>query len=506
MGVRKYFLWIITVLIGLALLFSAYMPPNPEGIAQANMSGSEKNPVGSNSVISVEIPAAAPSGTLASGNVEAEVTEAEVTEAGKDLELTIYERGIALVKERREINLENGVNQVKYTDIASRIDPTSVIIEDPENKDTVLLEQNYEYDLLSSSNLLEKYLGREVNVTDRNGETYTGILLSHTGNSVALETEAKKVVVLEDFSKIELADSSGLSIKPALIWQIYSPVSGTRKLMISYLTGGISWKATYVLMSNAENTEADLRGWVNIDNRAGMPFENAVLKLVSGQINRVSQPVILRTEEKAVAGEAVSQMPFSEEALFEYHLYTLENPATLKNNQAKQISLMSADSVPIEKRLIYDSSLNKKVLAYLTLKNSKESGLGMPLPAGVIRVYSIDSSGGLQFLGEDRIKHTPEAGELRVAVGSAFDLTARRNESNYQRISDKVERVTYQIELNNSKTEVQAVTVVEHSFGQWEILKSSDSYEKIDASTIEFRVTVPAKDTKLVSYTVERRL
>ncbi|WP_230669973.1 DUF4139 domain-containing protein [Methanosarcina barkeri] len=481
------------------------MSPNPESIAQANMSGSEKNPAGSNSVISVEIPAAAPSGILASGNVEAGGIEAGETETEKDLELTIYEQGIALVKERREINLENGVTQVKYTDIASRIDPGSVIIKDPENKDTVLLEQNYEYDLLSSSNLLEKYLGREVNVTDRNGETYTGILLSHTGNSVVLETEAKKVVVLEAFSKIELVDSSGLSIKPALIWQIYSPVSGTRKLMISYLTSGISWKAAYVLMSNAENTEADLRGWVNIDNRAGMTFENAVLKLVSGQINRVSQPATLRTEEKAVAGEAASQTPFSEEALFEYHLYTLENPATLKNNQAKQISLMSADSVPIEKKLIYDSSRNEKVLAYLTLKNSNESGLGMPLPAGVIRVYSADSSRGLQFLGEDRIKHTPEAGELRVAVGSAFDLTAKRNESNYQRISDKVERVTYQIELNNSKSEAQEVTVVEHLFGQWEILESSDKYEKIDASTIEFRVMVPAKGTKLVSYTVERR-
>ncbi|AKB53895.1 hypothetical protein A9239_07315 [Methanosarcina sp. A14] len=208
----------------------------------------------------MEIPAASPSGILASGNVEAGSIEAGKIEAGKDLELTIYEQGIALVKERREINLDNGVNQVKYTDITSRIDPGSVIIKDPENKDTVLLEQNYEYDLLSSSNLLEKYLGREVNVTNRNGETYTGILLSHTGNSVVLETKAKKVVVLEAFSKIELADSSGLSIKPALIWQIYSPVSGTRKLMISYLTSGISWKAAYVLMSNAENTEADLRG------------------------------------------------------------------------------------------------------------------------------------------------------------------------------------------------------------------------------------------------------
>ncbi|WP_292374938.1 DUF4139 domain-containing protein [Methanosarcina sp. UBA411] len=496
MGVKKHFLWLIIVLIGSALLFSAYISPNPESIAQANLSGGEKNTVESNSVISVETSAAGPLRIPASGNVE----------AGEDLELTIYEQGIALVKEKREINLESGVNQVKYTDIASGINPASVIIQDPQNKDTSLLEQNYEYDLLNSSGLLEKYLGREVNVTDRNGETYTGILLSHADNSVVLKIEAGKVVVLEDFSKIELEDSSELSIKPALIWQIYSPVSGTRELVISYLTGGMSWEADYVLISNAENTEADIRGWVNIDNKAGMTYENAVLKLVSGQINRFSQPATPRTEEKAVANEvAASQAPFTEEGLFEYHLYTLKNPATLKNNQAKQISLLSANSVPIEKKLIYDSSLNDKVLAYLTLKNSNESGLGMPLPAGVIRVYSADSSGGLQFLGEDRIKHTPEAGELRVAVGSAFDLTARRNETNYQRISDNVERVTYQIELNDSKSEAQEVTVVEHLFGQWDILDSSDSYEKIDAFTIEFRLMVPAKGTKPISYTVERR-
>ena len=496
MGVKKHFLWLIIVLIGSALLFSAYISPNPEGIAQANLSGSENNPAESNSVISVETSAATPLRAPASGNVE----------AGEDLELTIYEQGIALVKERREIELHNGINRIEYTDIASGINPASVIIQDPENKGTSLLEQNYEYDLLNSSGLLEKYLGREVNVTDRNGETYTGILLSHADNSVVLKIEAGKVVVLEDFSKIELEDSSELSIKPALIWQIYSPVSGTRGLVISYLTGGMNWEADYVLISNAENTEADIRGWVNIDNKAGMTYENAVLKLVSGQINRFSQPATPRTEEKAVANEvAASQAPFTEEGLFEYHLYTLKNPATLGNNQAKQISLLSANSVPIEKKLIYDSSLNDKVLAYFTFKNSNESGLGMPLPKGIVRIYSIDSSGGLQFLGEDRIKHTPEAGELRVAVGSAFDLTARRNETNYQRISDNVERVTYQIELNNSKSEAQEVTVVEHLFGQWDILDSSDSYEKIDASTIEFRLMVPAKGTKPISYTVERR-
>ena len=209
-------------------------------------------------------------------------------------------------------------------------------------------------------------------------------------------------------------------------------------------------------------------------------------------------------EERAVADERATQTPFVQEPLFEYHLYTLENPVTLENNQAKQISLLSANSVPIEKKLIYDSSVSERILAYLTLQNTNESGLGMPVPAGVMRIYSTDSSGELQFLGEDRIKHTPEGEELRVSVGSAFDLTARRNETDYQRISDNVERVTYQIEIN-SKSEDQPVTIVEHLYGEWEILESSDSYEEINAFTIEFRVTVPARGTKLVTYTVERR-
>ncbi|WP_292387611.1 DUF4139 domain-containing protein [Methanosarcina sp. UBA5] len=500
MGVKKLFFWLTLGFIGGTLLFLTWIPQSMGVLAQEYEPGNNTSGIDTSPGIETVIKSPNTVTSWTAGNLTQQIIE-----GSKNLDITIYEQEIALVKERREIELQNGVNQVKYTDIPSGIDPTSVIIEDPENKDTVLLEQNYEYDLLNSSSLLEKYLGREVNVTDIKGKTYTGVLLSHIGNGVVLETEAKKVVVLEAFSKIELADSSGLSIKPALVWQIYSPVSGTRELMISYLTGGISWEAAYVLISNAENTEADLRGWVNIDNRAGMTFRKADVKLVSGQINRVSQPVTPRMEGKTIASEAVSQTTFTEEALFEYHLYTLENPATLENNQAKQISLLSADSVPIEKRLIYDSSLNEKVLAYLTLKNSKENGLGMPLPAGIIRVYSANSSGGLQFLGEDRIKHTPEAGELRVTVGSAFDLTARRNETDYQRISDKVERATYQIELNNSKSEAQAVTVVEHLFGQWKILESSDNYEKIDASTIEFRVMVPAKGTKPISYTVERR-
>jgi len=497
MGVKRRFFWFALAFIGILLLFLAYIPQHTGVMAQEYEPGREGDKINSSPDNNVEIKPADGSGSLTLGAVAAE----------ENLEVTVYEQGIALVKERREINLESGVNQVEYSDIASGIDPASVIIEDPENKDTVILEQNYEYDLANSSGLLEKYLGREIAVTGRDGETYNGTLLNYEGNSIVLKTGAERVVVIQDISKIELADSSRLSARPVLIWQISSPVAGKRELLISYLTSGISWKADYALISNENDTEADIRGWVNIDNRAGITYENASLKLVSGEINRVSpseQPLSERAEE-AAADETKSATPFTEENLSEYHLYILERPATLKNNQEKQISLFSVNSVPVEKELVYDSARGEKVRICLTLENSNETGLGRPLPAGIVKVYKTDYAGELQFLGEDRIEHIPQNEKLEITIGSAFDLTATRNQTDYQRISDNVERVSYEIEINNSKSEVQNVTVVEHLFGEWKILESSDSYDKTDAFTIEFRVTVPAKGTKTISYTVERR-
>jgi hypothetical protein len=501
MGVKKYFLWIFLGLIGFVLLFSAYMPLHPEGIAQANISGntsgSEVNQAGSDSGSSAETPAANPPGIMASGAVE----------AGEDLELTIYEQGLALVKERREIELESGENRVEYAGIASGIIPASVMVEDPENGELTVLEQNYEYDLLSSSSLLEKYLGREITVIGANGETYTGRLLSYEEGGVVLESETGEAVVLREISKIELQNASELSTKPTIVWQIYSPASGTRELLTSYLTEGISWEASYVLKSNEDDTQADIKGWVNIDNRAGTTYENSSLKLVSGELNRVTpsaQPLPAdRAEETVAEGQAVPS--FTEEAFSEYHLYILERPVTLRNNQEKQISLFSLDSVPVEKELIYDSTLSEHVRNYLTLENSNETGFGMALPAGVVRVYKADSVGEMQFLGEDSIEHIPQGEEMKVAVGSAFDLKATRNQTDYQRISDNVERVSYEIQINNSKAESENLTVVEHLYGEWEILESSDDYVETDAFTIEFRVMVPANGTKIITYTVENR-
>lgn len=392
------------------------------------------------------------------------------------------------------------------------------------------MEQNYEYDLVSSKKLLNKFLDKEVNATEKEGSLYTGTLLSNDGG-VTLRLNNGKVITLSEISKIEFPDSAGLLTKPTLVWQIYSPVAGKRDVLTSYLTSGMNWKANYIVKTNADDTEADIQAWVSVDNSSGATFEDAKLKLVAGEIHRAAKPDEMCVYSISESEIAYSQPKsgFAEEALFEYHLYTLERSATLKNNQVKQISLLSADSVPIEKEFIFDVSKSKDIQVVLNLVNSKEKGLGMPLPAGVIRVYKTDSEGQIQFLGEDSIGHTPKDEEFKIVVGSAFDITGtktrtcskkvdsdlwkeyydfdaagKRIQTNYQKVSSDVWRETYIIELKNHKSEAQKVKVIEHFYGNWKIIESSDTYKKADAFTAEWEVKVPADSSKKVSYILDR--
>jgi hypothetical protein len=431
-------------------------------------------------------------------------TGAAPTDSGT--EVTVYNNNLALVKERRGIELNSGINKVEYSDVASLIDPTSVVFEDTKNKDTSVLEQNYEYDLVSSQKLLEKYLDKEITVTEKEGSAYTGTLLSYAGG-VVLRLKDGKVVTLSEVSKVEYPDSANLLTKPTLVWQVYSPASGKRDILTSYLTGGMNWKADYIVKTNADDTKADIQGWVSVTNGAGTTYNDARLKLVAGEVHRVSVPRPGYYPEPSVdeaAGVPASKNSFVQESLFEYHLYTLERPATLKNSQVKQLSLLSADSVPVKKELVFDGSKSDKVQVMLNLENSKEKGLGMPLPAGVLRVYKADSEGQLQFLGEDRIDHTPKDEEVKAIIGNAFDVTGTRTQTNYNKVSTDVWRESYEIELKNHKTEAQKIRIVEHFYGDWEILTSSDPHEKKDAFRAEWEVTVPADGLKKVSYTVER--
>ena len=422
----------------------------------------------------------------------------------RDTEVTIYNGDTAFVKEKKEIDLKNGSNIFEYTNVASQIDPTSVLVEDPTNSKITLLEQQYKYDLISSSNLLDKYLGKEITITDREGQNYTGKQLSHDENGIILERNDGSVVALKA-SKVEFPNTSGLITKPTLVWQIYSPISGKRNLLLSYLTGGLSWSANYVIKTSTDSTKADIRSWINIDNKAGTTFENAKLKLVAGEIHRVSNIMPMMYIKSARVGSTLHE-DISETPIFEYHLYSIEKPTTLINNQAKQISLFSADSVPIQKELVFDSSKGNKVQIILSIENSEAKGLGKPFPKGIVRVYQPDLDGQLQFLGEDKIDHIPKDKKIKVTLGNAIDVVGKQTQTGFEQVSNNVQRSSYKIEFNNSKPEAQDVTAVGHFSGDWEITKSSDPYEKIDAFTAEFRVSVHANGTKTILYTVENKV
>jgi len=499
MRTRKSYLWFALLFVGVVATAAAFAyPGSTESTVQADEQEIAVNGIESSSSLITKVEPPNPLEFLTAG--------AAVTDAST--EVTVYNDNLALVKERRSLDLKTGVNIVEYTDVAALIDPTSVMFEDTKNKNTAVLEQNYEYDLVSSYKLLDKFLGKEITATEKEGETYTGTLLSHDGG-VVLRLSDGKVVSLTEVSKFEFSDSAGLLTKPTLVWQVYSPVAGSRDVLTSYLTGGMGWNADYIVKTNADDTKADIQGWVSIDNKAGTTYEDARLKLVAGVVHRVAvpQPIYYDYEvaEEAVAEYEVEKGGFVEESFFEYHLYTLERTATLKNNQVKQISLLSADSVPVEKELIFDISKSENVQAVLKLENSEEKGLGMPLPAGVVRVYKSDSDGQLQFLGEDRIDHTPKDEEVEVVVGDSFDITATRTPTDYDKVSNDVRRQSYEIELKNHKSKAQTVRIVEHFYGDWEIITSSDSSEKTDAYTVEWEVTVPSDGSKKVTFTLEYR-
>jgi hypothetical protein len=497
MGMKISYFWLMLVFICIASAAAASVSSDPTGnISQADKHEATTNGVESSSSMVTRVQPSNPLGLLTAGSAGTESAT----------EITVYNNNLALVKERRGLELKSGVNRVEYTNVAALIDPTSVIFEDTKDKNTAVLEQNYEYDLVSSHKLLEKFLDKEITVAEKNGSTYTGTLLSYDGG-VVLRLSDGKVVTLSEVSKVEFPDSADLLTKPTLVWQVYSPAAGKRDVLTSYLTGGMSWKANYIVKTSADDKKADIKGWVSVDNGAGTTYEDAKLKLVAGEVHRISvpQPNYAKDMPQEAVASSEGKSGFVEEPLFEYHLYTLERPATLKNNQIKQLSLLSADSVPVEKELIFDVSKSNKVQVVLNLNNSKEKGLGMPLPAGVVRAYKADSEGQLQFLGEDSIDHTPKDEEIKVVIGSAFDVTGTRTQTNYEKVSSDVWRESYEIELKNHKSEAQTIKIVEHFYGDWKITQNSDKYNKKDAFTAEWEVTVPADGSKKISYTAERR-
>jgi hypothetical protein len=433
----------------------------------------------------------------------------------------VYNSNLGLVKDQRQVKLAAGIQELKFMDVASQIIPTSVSIKSIlETNPFSVLEQNYEYDLLSPRKLLDKYVGKEVKLFTKNPytereEVVSATLLANNENQPVFQIG--RDITFNHPGRILFPEiPKDLISKPTLIWLLKNSVTHPQKIEALYLTNGINWKSDYVLVLNAQDTQAGLSGWVTIDNKSGAAYRNAGLKLVAGDIHRVQEDVA-RARKPMVASKEAAALQFKEDSFFEYHIYTLERKTTLKENQTKQISLLNVDRVPVTKEFIYRGSQyyyrtkqgevisNQKVDVFVQLINSKENLLGMPLPKGTVRAYKRDGDGSLQLVGEDSIDHTPKDEKIRLKLGEAFDLKAERKQMQWEKIASDTYESAYEIFLRNHKKEDVVIRVIEPLPGDWKVLENSHPYTKLDAATIAFDIPVPKDQESKLKYRVRVR-
>lgn len=411
----------------------------------------------------------------------------------RELGLTIYSRDLALVSEVRTISLDSQVDRVALGELPTRLIPSSVCLEGLESE-LEILEQEFLYEPLSESALLKRFTGKEIEVRDE-GNLYRGTLLGLEGG-VILQDRAGYVQIIEDPDGYTLPMLPQFAIEPSLLWLVSGAFPGEQQVSLSYLTRGLSWEASYTAVLDEE--EMALRSYVAIANNSGLSFEDAALRLVAGEPHRLAG----REEGYAKAMMVEAAAPgFVEEAAFEYHLYTLKRPATIEDGGKKQLSFISAPDVRIERHYIYEGQAGSGVLTKVEFLNATSDGLGQPLPAGTVRFYQHDL-----FVGEDRIAHTPVDERVSLTVGRAFDLRGERTQIEHRRLAERRYRDSFLITLRNHKEREVTIKVLEHLRGDWTILQASPSYRKVDASTVEFEIPVPAGGESQVAYTVEYQL
>ncbi len=437
----------------------------------------------------------------------------------QDVAVTIYNSNVGLVKDIRSIEFKPGIHELKFMDVAAKIDPTTVHIKSLINGSSLnVLEQNYEYDLLSPQKLLEKFVGQKVQLATINPETKKEEIVEAT----LLSTQGGNIFQIGD--KIHISHHGRILLtripenlipQPTLVWMLENKISRPQKLEASYLTSGINWKADYVAVLNKLDTLTDLTGWVTIDNRSGATYQNALLKLVAGDIHRV-QPEMRMDYARPMAAAKEASPQFKEESFFEYHLYTLDRRTTIKDNQTKQMTLLDANQVPLKKLFIFaghpqyyyhqnQSSQKQKIGVFLELENSKKNHLGMPLPKGTVRVYKEDKDGSLQFVGEDRIDHTPKDEKIKIKIGEAFDVVGERVQTDYKRLGPNLFEVAFEVSLRNHKKEDIKVLVEEPIPGDWEMLSNTHPYEKLSAHLIRFQVPVGKDKEEKVKHRIRFR-
>ena len=448
-----------------------------------------------------------------------------------DVSVTVYNDNFAVVRESRDIQFDEGLNTLKYTDVASSIDPTSVSFKCLDSSGGVsILEQNYEYDLVNADSLLKRYIDKDVMVLvkgsgSKGGSMLRGKLAASVGNDLILEQKSGEMVIISRNSVESISLESGpkdLVTKPTLVWLADAETSGSKQCEVTYTTSNLRWNADYTAILNEDDTKLAFSGWVTVDNQSGASYENANIKLIAGDVRRQVQPRVMfdSLEAMPMRKSAGVARDFEEKTFMEYHMYTLGRKSTIANNQTKQIEFVERiENIPVKKEFVYETSdsysrnsNNDKVQIKIIFDNKDVSGLGMALPKGKVRTFKADpADGSLEFVGEDSIDHTPKDEEISLYIGNAFDLvvedviTDQKNGNSWRTIKKE-------LTLKNRKDQNVTINVDQKisRYSDWEIDDSfidgkSINYNKIDAEKLRFEVPVKAGKEVKLTFTYTQR-
>jgi hypothetical protein len=446
--------------------------------------------------------------------------EVQVTpESQSAVAVTIYNSDLALVRDSRKVTLSQGENDLAFIEVSGGIRPETALLT-AQNDPISVIEQNFDFDLLTPQKILEKSVGQQIRVIRTNPQTG-----QDSSEDATVLSVADGAVVLKIGDRIETAVPgrlvfstvpANLRARPTLVVKLSSEKAGETPMVLSYLTRGLSWAADYVAELSPDEKTIDLNGWVTLTNQSGITYNNAKLQLVAGNVNQVREAMKPMAAGMVLDAAAPAQK-MREEAAFEYHLYSLDRSTTIQQNQTKQVSLLTAASIPVQKQYLFTNLAGnyggyldrsaadpQRVNASVRLKfeNDEASKLGMPLPQGTVRVYKADQAGDAIFVGEDHIDHTPKNEHVDLTLGEAFDVTARAKQVSFDKLSDHVYESSYEIELKNAKKEAITTTLREAMPGQWKILEESNKHDEFNAGTAQWQVQVPAEGSAKLTYKV----
>jgi hypothetical protein len=444
------------------------------------------------------------------------------------LELTIYNQSMGLVRQVRSAELDKGPNVISVTDIPAQIIPASVYVTPlAESGGMSVLEQRFDYDVVNSASLLQRYIDQAITLTTQNGESVTGKLISASDDVVLLTDWGIEIIRQSQIQQISLPALAVPPVtRPTLSWLLQAESAGTQDYRVTYLTGGITWQADYVAMLNEDDTEMDLQSWISIQNSSGASYEQAKVKLVAGEINQVQNQARLAEGAVYKVMDAAASPAVAERGIMDYHLYDVARPVTVGDNQTKQIEFLRADRVTVEKQYVYESTpviwvglgsavtdssygidQQADIQVQLQLKNDEKNGLGVPIPQGTVRIYKNDTDGSAILVGQDTVSHTPENEIVRLSLGNAFDLVGERTQTGFRQLGERSIEETIKITLRNQSEKTVTIQVLEHLYRAQdaEITESSADFTKVDASTVQFEVSVEPAGEQTITYTAVYR-